>query len=135
MKENSIDKITKKEFGGLVKEAIKSGFKDPRFKWALAIDTGGMASYLGLFMGPAAVGAEFLDVIYAPVQAHYIEKLYGNELNTKIWKRIGFLEEILPYTDIIPSATMAHFAANYNNVKEKSKKYIPVSQKSAIKGQ
>ena len=52
---------------------------------------------------------EFLDLIYAPVQAGMIYLLYKDE----DWAAIALVEEALPYTDAIPSATLAWFDTYY----------------------
>ena len=47
--------------------------------------------------------AELTDVVYAPLSAVLIYLLYGEKLPAVL----DFFEEILPFTDWIPSATLA----------------------------
>ncbi len=61
-----------------------------------------MASYIF----PAI--AEFIDVVWAPISAYIFFKLFGGKIG-KIGAFINFLEEIIPFTDIIPSFTIAWF--------------------------
>jgi hypothetical protein len=66
------------------------------------MDLIGMASYIF----PAI--AEFIDVVWAPISAYIFFKLFGGKIG-KIGAVINFLEEIIPFTDIIPSFTIAWF--------------------------
>lgn len=63
---------------------------------SLVIDLVGMGSMsLGL--------TEIVDVVYAPMSAAMILAMYGN-----VWfAALGAAEEALPFTDIIPTATLA----------------------------
>ncbi len=63
---------------------------------SLIIDGLGMLSYLIPGIG------EWTDVIMAVITALAIFKYYGSYG----WAAFGFLEEILPFTDVIPSATI-----------------------------
>ena len=63
---------------------------------SIVIDGVGM---LSMFFGVT----ESLDVVYAPLSAILIYLLYGEALPAVL----GFFEEILPFTDWIPSATLA----------------------------
>lgn len=67
---------------------------------AIGIDTLGYLSYLipGL--------AEFSDVIIAPISAILVYILFNKKLK---WASFTFIEEILPFTDVIPSATIAWY--------------------------
>ncbi|HVW01414.1 MAG TPA: hypothetical protein VHB77_13770 [Planctomycetaceae bacterium] len=62
---------------------------------SLVIDALGMATYLLPF-----VGEEF-DLMIAPVLAIWIWRLHGSWVAGSI----GFFEEVLPFTDIFPTAT------------------------------
>ncbi|CAL8466874.1 g6410 [Coccomyxa elongata] len=42
------------------------------------------------------------DIGWAPVQAFIVHHLYNNRLLTTL----SFIEELLPFTDIVPSATI-----------------------------
>ncbi len=66
---------------------------------SLAIDALGMATYLIPALGEAA------DVVIAPIIAILIYAVH----RTTFGAIAGFLEEIIPFTDIIPSATIIWF--------------------------
>lgn len=66
---------------------------------SLAIDALGMATYLIPALGEAA------DVIIAPIVSILIYAVH----RTTFGAIAGFLEEIIPFTDIIPSATIIWF--------------------------
>jgi len=65
----------------------------------LLFDAIGMLSFSIPLLG------EFSDVIWAPVSAYLMTLLYkGN--SGKIAGVFSFLEEVLPFTDVIPSFTL-----------------------------
>ena len=79
----------------------------PRGIWgrlvvSLLIDAVGSASYL------IPVAGEVVDVVWAPVQTILIMALY-NDVAPHL-KYVSFIEEILPLTDIVPSATIGWLA-------------------------
>ena len=51
------------------------------------------------------VAGEFFDIIWAPIAARKMTRMYKGTQG-KIASVIVFLEEILPYTDIIPTFTL-----------------------------
>lgn len=61
-----------------------------------------MASFIFPGMG------EFTDLIWAPISGFIFFKLFGGRLGM-IGSVLNFLEEIIPFTDIIPSFTIAWF--------------------------
>lgn len=61
-----------------------------------------MASYIL----PGA--AEFIDIVWAPISGYIFFKLFGKKLGV-FGGVFNFLEEIIPFTDIIPSFTIAWF--------------------------
>ncbi|CAJ1351141.1 unnamed protein product [Effrenium voratum] len=63
----------------------------------LLIDMIGVASYLILILG------EFTDILWAPIAGFLLQYLFGSLLVSSL----GTLEEILPFTDILPTATLA----------------------------
>ena len=65
---------------------------------ALGIDLFGMLSYLipGL--------SELSDILSAPFSALLVFLLFGRKLK---WASFTFLEELIPFTDFLPSATIA----------------------------
>jgi len=67
--------------------------------WAcLVVDFIGFASFLLPFIG------ETMDVIWAPVSAFFLHFMFG----TFLIPLVGFLEELGPGTDFIPTATIAY---------------------------
>jgi hypothetical protein len=75
--------------------------------FALLIDAIGMASFSIPFVG------EFADIVWAPISAFLIYKLFGHSL---LFAGFGMLEEILPLTDIIPTATLAWCRVNWDSI-------------------
>ena len=74
----------------------------PNIALCIALDLIGMSSYIfPLF-------AEISDLVWAPISAILFNKLFGGRLG-KIGGVLNFLEEIIPFTDIIPSFTIAWF--------------------------
>ncbi|HET8885117.1 MAG TPA: hypothetical protein VFM70_02065 [Salinimicrobium sp.] len=65
----------------------------------LLYDFIGMATVAIPFIGP------FLDLIWAPIAARKMSKMYPGKKG-KIASILLFIEEILPGTDIIPSFTL-----------------------------
>jgi hypothetical protein len=68
----------------------------------ILLDLAGMASYFIPAMG------EFADVVWAPISGLLFFKLFGGRFGL-IGGVLNFLEEIIPFTDIIPSFTIAWF--------------------------
>lgn len=86
---------------------------------SLAIDALGMATYLIPALGEAA------DIVIAPIVSILIYAVH----RTTFGAIAGFLEEIIPFTDIIPSATIIWFyryflkgESTFNEFLEKFKK-------------
>lgn len=74
----------------------------PNIFLCLLMDLLGMSTYFIPALG------EFGDVFWAPISAIIFYKLFGGNLG-KIGSVLNFLEEIIPFTDIIPSFTIAWF--------------------------
>jgi hypothetical protein len=74
----------------------------PNIAICIIMDVIGMATYLFPAM------AEFGDVIWAPISGYVFYKLFGGRFGL-IGGVLNFLEEIIPFTDIIPSFTIAWF--------------------------
>ncbi len=90
---------------------------------SLAIDALGMVTYLIPALGEAA------DVVIAPIISVLIYAVH----RTTFGAIAGFLEEIIPFTDIIPSATIIWFyryflkrETTFNEFMEKFKKKHPI---------
>lgn len=74
----------------------------PNIVICVIMDLLGMVTYF--FPG---VG-EFVDIAWAPISGFIFYKMFGGKLG-KIGSVLNFLEEIIPFTDIIPSFTIAWF--------------------------
>ncbi len=72
------------------------------FTAKLPLDVIGMATYLIPALG------EFADVVWAPLSGYIFFKLFGGRFGL-IGGVLNFLEEVIPYTDIIPSFTIAWY--------------------------
>lgn len=69
---------------------------------SLLLDGVGMATFLIPALG------EFGDVIWAPIAAYLMTKIYKG-MAGKIGGIFAFIEEIIPFTDFIPSFTIMWF--------------------------
>ncbi|CAE8597731.1 unnamed protein product [Polarella glacialis] len=72
----------------------------------LLVDAIGVASFLLLIFG------EMTDVFWAPMCGFFLQYMFGSVLITSL----GCLEEFLPFTDIIPTATLAWAIANVESL-------------------
>jgi hypothetical protein len=74
----------------------------PNIALCILFDVIGMASYIipGL--------TEFTDVVWAPISGYLFFMLFGGRFGM-VGGVLNFLEEIIPFTDIIPSFTIAWF--------------------------
>lgn len=83
--------------------------KNNKLVASIAIDLVGMASFVIPALG------EFGDLIIAPMSAVAIYMVH----KTKAGAVLGFAEEIIPFTDIIPTATIIWYK-RYHMDKEKT---------------
>lgn len=74
----------------------------PNLAICIIMDLIGMASYIipGL--------TEFTDIVWAPISGFVFYLLFGGRFGV-IGGTLDFLEEIIPFTDFIPSFTIAWF--------------------------
>ncbi|MEI7735359.1 MAG: hypothetical protein WCI49_07825 [Ferruginibacter sp.] len=74
----------------------------PNLAICIIMDLIGMASYIipGL--------TEFTDIVWAPISGFVFYLLFGGRFGL-IGGTLNFLEEIIPFTDFIPSFTLAWF--------------------------
>lgn len=68
----------------------------------LILDGIGMLSFTIPFLG------EFSDVIWAPVSAFLMTKMYKGRIG-KLAGVISFTEELFPFTDFVPTFTLTWF--------------------------
>ncbi len=67
--------------------------------------TGIIYDLIGMLTILIPVVGPFLDIIWAPIAAKKMSTMYkGNE--GKIASAIVFLEEVLPFTDVVPTFTL-----------------------------
>lgn len=78
----------------------------PTLTFCLIMDLLGSATYLLPGLG------EWFDILWAPVSALIFFKSFGGKVG-RIGSIINFTEEILPFTDIIPTFTIAYFYNHY----------------------
>ena len=81
----------------------------PKGKWerlavSLVLDVIGSSSYLVPVLG------EFTDLAWAPVFAVCVAAMYSE--SSPYMHYVGLVEELLPFTDIIPTATLAWLREN-----------------------
>ncbi|MBC7424491.1 MAG: hypothetical protein H7334_13680 [Ferruginibacter sp.] len=94
----------------------------PNIGLCILMDLIGMSSYFFPGMG------EFSDIIWAPISGYVFFKIFGGRLGL-IGGVLDFLEEILPFTDIIPSFTIAWFIRKKSNGKNDGEKYQFLTKK------
>ena len=99
-----MDKTIKITFAGkkltiMDKQPLAQSKPLPPLWLCILIDIIGMLSYLIPGMG------EWMDTVWAPISAYLFGLLFGGTKGTII----AFLEEALPFTDIIPTFTITYF--------------------------
>ena len=78
----------------------------PSLSFCIVMDLIGCASFAIPGIG------EFSDIIWAPLSAFIFMKSFGGRFGA-IGAVLNFLEEALPFTDIIPSFTISYFLRKY----------------------
>jgi hypothetical protein len=74
----------------------------PNISICIAMDLIGMFTYIIPAFG------EFADIVWAPISGFIFYKMFGGRVGI-IGGVLNFLEEIIPFTDFIPSFTIAWF--------------------------
>ncbi len=74
----------------------------PNIAICIVMDLIGMATYFFPWLG------EFADIVWAPISGYVFFKMFGGRFGM-IGGVLNFLEEIIPFTDVIPSFTIAWF--------------------------
>ena len=80
--------------------------KKPTLTFCLIMDLLGSATFLLPGLG------EWFDILWAPVSAMLFFNSFGGKVG-RIGSIINFAEEILPFTDFIPTFTIAYFYNRY----------------------
>jgi hypothetical protein len=80
-------------------KVVNSKIKKRNLFLGLLFDAIGMLSFAVPMVG------EFYDVIWAPIAAYLMTRMYEGTVG-KVGGVITFLEEIIPFTDVIPSFTL-----------------------------
>ena len=79
--------------------------KKPSLLFCIAMDLIGMASFLIPALG------EWSDVVWAPFSAYIFYQTFGG-LGCMLGGAFSFLEEIFPFTDIVPTFKIAWYIQN-----------------------
>jgi hypothetical protein len=79
--------------------------KKPSLLFCILMDLIGMASFVLPALG------EWSDMVWAPISAYIFYKMFGG-IGGLIGGGISFLEELIPFTDIIPTFTIAWYLQN-----------------------
>ena len=87
---------------GVLRMGVDKRFRKEQVKWpkllaSLAIDAVGVSSYALPMVG------ESEDIVWAPISAALVQAIYGTYWLTAL----DLLEEGLPFSDFIPTATLA----------------------------
>lgn len=64
---------------------------------------------------------EVVDIVWAPISAYIMAKMYKGTKG-KIFGFVSFIEEILPFSDFIPTFTIMWFYTNVFSKEERIKK-------------
>lgn len=91
---------------------ISQKLPNPSITFCIIMDLIGYASFSIPFF------AEVSDVLWAPISSFIFLKSFGGKIG-RMGSVFNFIEEVLPFTDFIPSFTIAWFIRN--NSFEKSK--------------
>ena len=76
-----------------------ANLKTKKLLLGILLDAIGMLSFTIPYIG------EFSDVVWAPIAGFLMAKMYEGRVG-RVAGVLTFLEEIIPFTDIIPSFTM-----------------------------
>lgn len=83
-------------------KVLENDIKDDKYRklfLGILFDLVGMASYI------IPLYAETIDLIWAPISGFLLMKMYKGTTG-KIAGFIGFIEELFPFSDIIPTFTL-----------------------------
>jgi hypothetical protein len=97
----------------------------PNIGICILLDLVGMSSYFFPGLG------EFTDVVWAPISGYIFFKLFGGRLGM-IGSVLNFLEEVIPFADVIPSFTIAWFIRKKAMEKEKAVEKMTATNSTTI---
>lgn len=86
--------------------------KQKQLLLSLLFDAIGMFSYALPFLG------EFADLAWAPISGIILASMYKGTVG-KVGGVISFLEELLPFTDVLPTFTLTWIYTYYFSKEEK----------------
>lgn len=92
---------------------IASEKKQKQLLLSLLFDAIGMVSYALPFLGEVTV-----DVIWAPISGIILSRMYKGTVG-KVGGIISFLEELIPFTDILPTFTLTWIYSYYFSKEKK----------------
>lgn len=92
---------------------MKSKYK--KLVLSIVLDLVGVVSY---FIPGVA---EYIDIVWAPLSAYLITKVFKNTIS-KYTAVVGFVEEALPFTDIFPTFTVTWILSVFFDKEEKEEK-------------
>ncbi|WP_426485788.1 hypothetical protein [Flavobacterium sp. 2] len=67
---------------------------------------------IGMATSAITIFGDFADVIWAPIAAFIMARMYKGRVG-KVASVLTFIEEILPFTDIVPSFTLTWIYTYY----------------------
>ncbi len=96
-----------------VNQNSNSFMKRPSLLTCVLLDIAGYLTYLIPFLG------EWGDGLWAPLSAFLFYRMFGGRTG-KTGAIISFIEEILPFTDFIPTFTIGYFVRKREAEKQKT---------------
>ncbi|MGC3978784.1 MAG: hypothetical protein QM751_11475 [Paludibacteraceae bacterium] len=85
--------------------------KLPKLSFCILMDLLGVATYALPFWG------EWGDIIWAPLSAFIFYRTFGG-MTGAIGSMVNFVEELVPFADIIPTFTIGYFYIKYKTGKQ-----------------
>lgn len=85
-----------------IQQTVDTATKNRQLALGILFDAIGMVSFTIPLIG------EFADIIWAPLAGYLMTWMYKGK-TAKVVGVLTFLEEIIPFTDIIPSFTLMWF--------------------------
>ncbi len=95
--------------------------KSPSLILCIVMDIIGYSSF-----GIPLLG-EFFDLAWAPLSAFIFYNMFGGKMGA-FGSSISFIEELLPFTDFIPTFTIAWFLRSRAMQKEKQQQLVVINR-------